>query len=95
MSAYALIVEPGTRLASRIGRGELPMPDDDVAADRYLMAEETLSRTEANLTHHLIAAAAAAHRETLVAVDRLGERRLVILAGLRAAGLPAPPRHPR
>jgi len=58
-------------------------------------AEETLSRTEANLTHHLIAAAAAAHRETLVAVDRLGERRLVILAGLRAAGLPAPPRHPR
>jgi len=44
VSAYALIVESGTRLASRIGRGELPMPDDDVAADRYLMAEQTLSR---------------------------------------------------
>ena len=44
VSAYALIVEQGTRLASRIGRGELPAPDDDVAADRYLMAEETLSR---------------------------------------------------
>src|SRR4051794_7531182 len=44
VSAYALIVEPGTRLASRIGRGELPMPDDDVAADRYLIADETLSR---------------------------------------------------
>jgi len=43
VSAYALIVEDGTRLASRIRRGELPMPDDDVAADRYLMAEETLS----------------------------------------------------
>ena len=44
VSAYALIVEDGTRLATRIRRGELPMPDDDVAADRYLMAEETLSR---------------------------------------------------
>lgn len=44
VSAYSLIVEPATRLALRIRRGELPMPDDDVAADRYLMAEETLSR---------------------------------------------------
>jgi putative oxygen-independent coproporphyrinogen III oxidase len=44
VSAYSLIVEDGTRLATRIRRGELPMPDDDVAADRYLMAEETLSR---------------------------------------------------
>jgi putative oxygen-independent coproporphyrinogen III oxidase len=45
VSAYSLIVEDGTRLASRIRRGELPMPDDDVAADRYLMAEHTLSRS--------------------------------------------------
>ncbi|HEU5033162.1 MAG TPA: radical SAM family heme chaperone HemW [Mycobacteriales bacterium] len=44
VSAYALIVEDGTRLAARIGRGELPMPDDDVLADRYLMAEESLRR---------------------------------------------------
>src|SRR5689334_5824984 len=43
VSAYALIVEDGTRLAARIGRGELPQPDDDVAADRYLAAEEALS----------------------------------------------------
>ena len=43
VSAYALIVEDGTALASRIRRGELPMPDDDVAADRYQMAERTLS----------------------------------------------------
>ena len=43
VSAYALIVEEGTRLATRIRRGELPMPDDDVAADRYLMADELLS----------------------------------------------------
>ncbi|GAA2357967.1 radical SAM family heme chaperone HemW [Nonomuraea africana] len=43
VSAYSLIVEDGTRLAARIRRGELPMPDDDVAADRYLIADEMLS----------------------------------------------------
>nr|WP_189179290.1 radical SAM family heme chaperone HemW [Microbispora rosea] len=43
ISAYSLIVEDGTRLAARIRRGELPMPDDDVAADRYLIAEEMLT----------------------------------------------------
>ena len=42
VSAYALIVEDGTRLAARMRRGELPYPDDDVAADRYLAAEATL-----------------------------------------------------
>jgi oxygen-independent coproporphyrinogen-3 oxidase len=42
ISAYSLIVEEGTRLAARIRRGELPMPDDDVLADRYLMADERL-----------------------------------------------------
>jgi len=35
LSAYSLIVEDGTRLAARVRRGELPAPDDDVAADRY------------------------------------------------------------
>ncbi|MGI5215634.1 radical SAM family heme chaperone HemW [Plantactinospora sp. CA-290183] len=43
VSAYALIVEEGTRLAVRMRRGELPYPDDDVAADRYLAAEAALS----------------------------------------------------
>jgi oxygen-independent coproporphyrinogen-3 oxidase len=43
VSAYSLIVEPGTRLAARIARGELQMTDDDVLADRYLIAEELLS----------------------------------------------------
>jgi len=43
ISAYSLIVEQGTRLAARIGRGELPAPDDDVMADRYLAADELLS----------------------------------------------------
>src|SRR3954454_15630380 len=42
VSAYALIVEEGTRLARRISRGELPMPDDDVLADRYEQADATL-----------------------------------------------------
>ena len=42
VSAYALIVEDGTRLAARIRRGELPAPDDDAAADRYLMAGDLL-----------------------------------------------------
>jgi putative oxygen-independent coproporphyrinogen III oxidase len=43
VSAYALIVEEGTRLAARIRRGELPYPDDDVAADRYLAADYALT----------------------------------------------------
>ena len=42
VSAYALIVEEGTRLAGQVRRGELPMPDDDVLADRYLVADEVL-----------------------------------------------------
>ncbi|MBC3988168.1 coproporphyrinogen III oxidase [Streptomyces sp. AC563] len=43
VSAYALIVEEGTQLARRIRRGEVPMTDDDVHADRYLITEETLT----------------------------------------------------
>ncbi|WP_205780082.1 radical SAM family heme chaperone HemW [Micromonospora ureilytica] len=42
VSAYALIVEDGTRLAARMRRGELAYPSDDVAADRYLAAETAL-----------------------------------------------------
>ena len=43
ISAYALIVEEGTRLAARIRRGEIPAPDDDAMADRYLAADDLLS----------------------------------------------------
>jgi oxygen-independent coproporphyrinogen-3 oxidase len=43
VSAYALIVEDGTRLAGQVRRGEIPMPDDDVLADRYLIADELLT----------------------------------------------------
>jgi putative oxygen-independent coproporphyrinogen III oxidase len=43
LSAYALIIEEGTRLAARIRRGELAMPDDDDLADKYVQAEEALA----------------------------------------------------
>ena len=43
ISAYSLIVEEGTRMARRIGRGELAAPDDDVLADRYLAADDLLA----------------------------------------------------
>ncbi|MFC4334535.1 radical SAM family heme chaperone HemW [Salininema proteolyticum] len=43
LSAYSLIVEEGTALARRVRSGEVPQPSDDVAADRYLAAEEILT----------------------------------------------------
>ncbi len=42
VSAYALIVEPGTRLAGRVARGEVASPDDDVMASMYDMADDAL-----------------------------------------------------
>jgi len=43
ISAYALIVEPGTRLAAAVGRGAIPAPDDDLMADMYDLADEAFS----------------------------------------------------
>lgn len=43
LSAYSLIVEDGTRLAARVRRGDLPAPDDDVAADRYRIIDAMAS----------------------------------------------------
>ena len=43
VSAYALVVEDGTKMATRVRRGELALPDDDDQADKYLLAEELLS----------------------------------------------------
>jgi oxygen-independent coproporphyrinogen-3 oxidase len=43
ISAYALIVEDGTRLAARIRRGEIPPPDDEAMADAYLAADDLLT----------------------------------------------------
>lgn len=43
ISAYALIVEDGTRMATQVRRGELPAPDPDDAADKYELADELLA----------------------------------------------------
>jgi len=42
VSAYSLIVEDGTALARRVRRGELPMPDEDDLADKYVLVDERL-----------------------------------------------------
>jgi putative oxygen-independent coproporphyrinogen III oxidase len=43
LSAYALIVEDGTKLARQIRRGEVATPDDDLAADMYELADDRLA----------------------------------------------------
>lgn len=43
ISAYALIIEDGTKLARQIRRGEVPAPDDDLQADMYELADSLLS----------------------------------------------------
>lgn len=40
ISAYALIVETGTKLAAQIKRGDLAMPNDDLMADMYLLVDQ-------------------------------------------------------
>ena len=43
ISAYALIIEDGTKLAAQIRRGEVPAPSDDLQADMYEMADARLA----------------------------------------------------
>ncbi len=43
LSAYALIVEDGTRLARQIARGEVAQPDDELQADMYELADAMLA----------------------------------------------------
>jgi putative oxygen-independent coproporphyrinogen III oxidase len=43
VSAYALIVETGTKLARQISRGEIAQPDDDLQADMYELADAMLT----------------------------------------------------
>ena len=43
LSAYALIVETGTKLARQIARGEVAEPDDELHADMYELAEARLT----------------------------------------------------
>jgi oxygen-independent coproporphyrinogen-3 oxidase len=43
VSAYALVVEEGTRLAGQVRRGLVPAPDDDDEAAKYELADEVLT----------------------------------------------------
>ena len=65
ISAYALVVEEGTKMGAQIRRGLLPAPDDDDEADKYELADEILgaagyhwyevsnwARTEADRCRH-------------------------------------------
>jgi oxygen-independent coproporphyrinogen-3 oxidase len=52
ISAYGLQVEDGTTLKKWIAQGKAPSPDDDLAADMFNLAEETLA--EAGFTHYEI-----------------------------------------
>ncbi|MBO3083992.1 radical SAM family heme chaperone HemW [Cellulomonas fengjieae] len=40
VSAYALVVEPGTRMAVQVRRGELELPDGDDQAAKYELADD-------------------------------------------------------
>ena len=65
ISAYALVVEEGTKLGAQVRRGQVPAPDDDDEAAKYELAEEVLgsagfgwyevsnwARTEADRCRH-------------------------------------------
>ncbi len=43
VSAYSLIVEPGTKMARQIKRGEVAEPDEDLQADMYELADSALA----------------------------------------------------
>jgi oxygen-independent coproporphyrinogen-3 oxidase len=44
VSAYALVVEEGTKLAAQVRRGLVAMPEDDDEADKYELADQVLSQ---------------------------------------------------
>ncbi|OKL48889.1 coproporphyrinogen III oxidase [Boudabousia liubingyangii] len=43
ISAYSLIIEPGTKLHARMERGELPWPEDDDQGEKYEVADRLLA----------------------------------------------------
>lgn len=45
LSAYALIVEDGTKLSAKIKRGEIRKPDDDLMAQMYLKVDELADKS--------------------------------------------------
>lgn len=48
ISAYALIVEDGTKLARQIKSGQLAEPDEDLQADKYELADELFAEAGFN-----------------------------------------------
>ena len=44
ISAYSLVIEPGTRMGSQLSRGEIKAVSDDDAADKYQLAEKMLNK---------------------------------------------------
>lgn len=43
ISAYALIIEAGTKLAAKVKRGEIAQVDDDLTAEKYLVADKAFT----------------------------------------------------
>lgn len=43
LSAYALIIEEGTKLARRIRSGDVPAPDDDLQAEMYELVDDAMA----------------------------------------------------
>jgi oxygen-independent coproporphyrinogen-3 oxidase len=43
LSAYALVVEAGTKLAAQVRRGQVPAPEDDDEAAKYELADDHLA----------------------------------------------------
>jgi oxygen-independent coproporphyrinogen-3 oxidase len=44
VSAYALVVEPGTKMGAQVRRGLLPLPDEDDQATKYELADALLTQ---------------------------------------------------
>lgn len=43
ISAYALVIEEGTKMGAQVARGEIPMPDPDDEAAKYELADRLLT----------------------------------------------------
>jgi oxygen-independent coproporphyrinogen-3 oxidase len=48
ISAYSLIVEPNTKLAAQISRGEISKIDEDLTAEKYLLADKLFTQAGFN-----------------------------------------------
>lgn len=44
ISAYSLVIEPGTKMGAQLNRGEIEQVNDDEAADKYQLADEMLNK---------------------------------------------------